>query len=149
MVEADLMIITAQEINFTLDPWYLLACNLLVYYLVISSSSFFHFINLTLSLISSLLLFFLVSSTFFLGLLMKVEQPTEDMAQYMQYHGPTEMKNTMLGDEMSQLMNNDNLQEFSSNSYRLGLFILFLVVLIFFSYHYCAVLCGKVILATF
>jgi hypothetical protein len=104
---------------------------------------------LTLSLISSLLLFFLVSSTFFLGLLMKGEQPTEDMAQYMQYHGLTEMKNTMLDDEMSQLMNNDNLQEFSSDGYRLGLFILFLVVLIFFSYHYCAVLCGKVILATF
>ncbi|KAE7999224.1 hypothetical protein FH972_003679 [Carpinus fangiana] len=34
------------------------------------------------------------------------------------YHGLTETKNTMLDDEMSQLMNNDNLQEFSSDGYR-------------------------------
>ncbi|XP_059456244.1 uncharacterized protein LOC132186338 isoform X3 [Corylus avellana] len=46
------------------------------------------------------------------------EQPTEDMAQYVHYRGLTETKNTMLDDDMSQLMNNDNLREFSSNSYR-------------------------------
>ncbi|XP_062154090.1 uncharacterized protein LOC133862323 isoform X3 [Alnus glutinosa] len=49
---------------------------------------------------------------------MQGEQPTEDMATYMHYNDHTEMKNTMLDDDMSQLINNDNLQEFSSYSDR-------------------------------
>lgn len=155
MVEVDLMIITAQnlriwEINFTIDPWYYWH----VIYLYTTLIYHFFFILLfdliMLSLTSSLLLFFLVLLPFFFFWLpMQVEQPTEDMTRYMHYHDLTKIKNTMLDDDISQLINNDNLPEFSSHSDRLELFSLFLVFLIFFSYHYCAVLCGKVISATF
>lgn len=127
----------------------LLACNLLVYYLIISFFFILLFDLIMLSLTSSLLLFFLVLLPFFFWLPMQVEQPTEDMTRYMHYHDLTKIKNTMLDDDISQLINNDNLPEFSSHSDRLELFSLFLVFLIFFSYHYCAVLCGKVISATF
>jgi hypothetical protein len=99
-----------------------------------------------LSLISSLLLFFLVSSPFFFWLPKQGEQPTEDMATYMHYNDHTEMKNTMLDDDMSQLINNDNLQEFSSYSDRLGLFSLFLV---FFIFLFLSVLCSSMCKSNF
>ncbi|GLT61302.1 hypothetical protein SLA2020_340210 [Shorea laevis] len=49
-----------------------------------------------------------------------VEQPTEDMTRYMHYDDLTKIKNTMLDDDISQLINNDNLPEFSSNSDRVA-----------------------------
>lgn len=128
----------------------LLACNLLVYYLNISF--FFHFIIWPYHVIIDFFFVTILSCSspfFFFWLPMQVEQPTEDMTRYMHYHDLTKIKNTMLDDDISQLINNDNLPEFSSHSDRLELFSLFLVFLILFSYHYCAVLCGKVISATF